>query len=539
MVTTLKQKKVTPEAIEIINSVNVLTDRVKKRREEYRAAKDHICAERSRLVTQSWKETEGEPVVLRRAKLFRKIMEGLSIVIRDGELIVGSQTKYIRGASPYIDFSPKTVFEILSAQKPTTRGEVVEAVLTDEDRKNLLADAEYWKGKSPGEVLTRQVEEIFGEQLDDYRKAHILMWHSEVSSTTRTIDYEKVINRGLNGVLAEIREELDKLDLSIRGSWQKHQFLKAGIICCEAVINFAGRYARLAREMADKETNVIRKKELEKIAEICQWVPANPARTFHEALQSFWFTHLVFNLESAGDGETPGRMDQYLYPLYGKDITEGRITRQEAAELFGCLWVKLNEMINVKALSFMQAAMASQFQDVTIGGITQDGKDATNELSFMLLEVTRQMMMAQPPLYVRYHKDINEELLIKAAETNRDNGSGNPAFLNDNPVILRLMERGVPLKVARNWMAGGCVGTFIPAAGKPAVVGAFLNNVKAFELALYNGLEPVTGKQLGLATGDPRDFKTYDELYNAFMRQLKYLFGLALKLYRAGEEARG
>jgi pyruvate formate-lyase/glycerol dehydratase family glycyl radical enzyme len=303
------------------------------------------------------------------------------------------------------------------------------------------------------------------------------------------------------------------------------------------VIYFAHRYARLAREMAEKETNVTRKQELERIAQNCEWVPANPARTFHEALQSFWFTHLVFNLESAADGDTPGRMDQYLYPLYEKDIATCRITRQIAAELLGCVWVKFNEMTNVKALSFIQAAQASQFQDVTIAGVTPDGKDATNELSFLLLEVTRQMRMAQPPLYVRYHKRINEELLNKAAETNRDNGSGNPAFINDDVVLMKMMERGVPLKEARNWFAAGCVGPFVPGF-QPAIVGVFLNKVKAFELALNNGFDPITKKQLGPETGDPRSFNSYSELYGAFINQLKHQVKIAAKLYRAGEQAR-
>jgi len=517
--------------IDEINKVNVLTDRVKKRKDEFLAAKEHICAVRSRLVVESWKETEGETIAIRRAKLFKKIMEENDIAIRDGELIVGSQSKYVRGASPGVEYNSYVAFEIAASEKPKARGVVVEAILSEEDRKLLAEAAEFWKGRAPGEVSRKRVQEILGVDVDGLDEAHIVDWNTRFSPPARKADYEKVINHGLNGIIKEIREELEKLDPSVWEDYPKWEFLNAGITCCEAVINYAKRYAKLARELAEKESDEVRKRELEEIAERCEWVPANPARTFHEALQSFWLIHVARNLETAADGEVPGRMDQYLYPFYEKDIKEGRLTRQEAAELLGCLWVKLNEMLSVKTLVFRQQHQASHFQDTNICGVKADGTDATNELSVLILEVVRQMKMPQPPIYLRYHKDISDEVLIKAAETNRDYGGGSPAFVNDTVGILKLMDKGVPLAEARDWIVTACLAMDPNHASAIPTSPVSFHSTKAFELALHNGVDPKTGKQLGPATGDARNFKSYDEVYDAFMKQVKYFSEIANKGY--------
>ncbi|MFC1986560.1 glycyl radical protein [Chloroflexota bacterium] len=528
---------ITGVMIDEVNGVNVLTDRVKKRKEECLTAIPHVCAERSRLVRQSCEETEGQPAVIRRAKLFEKMLQGLSIVIRDGELIVGSQSKYIQGSSPPLDYAPKPFVKMLNAQKLTVTSEVVEAFITEEERMSLLEDAQYWDGRAPGDVLREIVREEVTEQLDDYMETHLFNWQFERPVSGRNIDFAKVINQGLDGVLREIREELESVDLSIRGSWEKYEFLKAGIICCEAVINFASRYARLARELADREIDVVRKRELERIAEVCQWVPANPARTFHEALQSFWFAFLAMNLEGTVHTDTPGRIDQYLYPLYEEDIRAGRITRQEASELLGCLWVKFNEMMAVEGEQVQQHSQGSMSHDITICGVTRDGNDATNELSFLLLEVTRQMKLVRPPLYIRYHNTLSKELLVKAVETNRDNGAGNPCFLNDAPTLLKFTDSGVPLTDARDWIAQGCVLSAI-GGGYAGGEEVMFNTPKVFELALNNGIDPRTGKQLGLATGDPKGFTSYEELYGAFMKQFEHTVELAAKVIRVGDQAR-
>ena len=530
--------KIIPQVVEEINRVNVLTERVKKRKHECLTAIPHLCAERSRLVTQSWRDTEGQPLVLRRAQLFKKIMEGITVSIWDDELIVGSQTRYLRGGSPAIDYSTNSLKATFEAEKITIQGEVTEGLVNEEEKRSLLEDLYYWDGKAPGDILKKLVLEKLQLPFEDYMDAHMFSdapfaW----PAAGRSIDYEKIMEHGINGVRKKIQERISRLDFSTWGDWQKYEFLQACLICCDAVVAFAARHAKLAREKAKEEKNPTRRKELENIAEICDWVPANPPRTFYEALQCTWLLHLANDLEAPTGGEPLGRLDQYLFQAYKKDIEGGRLTRQKSAELLGCLWVKLCETETIYSLHDRQIGQGSQFQDVTIGGVTKEGKDATNDLTFMILEVTRQMKMNQPPIYIRYHQGISEEIMFKAIETNRDHGAGMPAFMNDGPTMLKLTDRGVPITDAREWICGGCISIVVP-SGVTCDPGFMFNKIKAFELALHNGIEPRSGKLLGLQTGDIRSFKSYNELYQAFLKQVEYMVDIFKKTWNLCQQMR-
>lgn len=538
--TIIKGKVIPRAALDEINRVKVLTDRIKKRKAAYFNTKPHLTSERSRLVTDSWKETEGMPLVLRRAKLFQKVLEGITVTIWDDELIVGSQTRYLRGLDPPVDYSPHSIISAFESEKITGKDEVSEIEVTDEEKKSLVADAGYWKVKAPGDIVKKLVLQNISEPVEDYINASIFAEAPFTSSNSGAIpDYNTIMERGLNGIRSHIISEIEKVNLAVWGSIQRLEFLQAGLICCDAVINFAKRYSRLARELAGKETDKIRKSELEKIAETCELVPANPPRTFREALQCLWFIHLTCILEVVGGGgETPGRMDQYLFPFYENDVLNGKITRQNAAELFGCLWIKLNEIELMRSPVEKKTVQASQFQDVTIGGVTKDGRDASNELTYLILEVTRQMKVAQPPLYLRCHHGTPEELLLKAVETNRDHGAGMPAFVNDEPSIMRLMATGVPLEDARDFVVAGCVAMFVPGCSTQRP-GLITNKNKALELALTNGIDPGTGMRLGPATGNPRDFKSYEDLYTAFIKQVKHELNVSINVCRAAFQVIG
>jgi len=247
---------VTAVATRNTEAVNVLTDRVKQRLAALRAAEVHISSVRSRLVTESWKRTEGENLHIRRAKLFRDMLEGIDIAIRDGELIVGAQSRYVRGASPPVDFSPFP--SIQAAEKPEGNSPLVEAVLTEEDRNILLEDAEYWKGKSPGEMIMARMKELVIPELEDYHEAHVFHFTCERPGQARVLG-GMFIEKGFNGILEDIKKEIEKIDPRVSGDLQKYEFLKAGAICCRAMIDFAGRYATLAREMADRERDPVRR----------------------------------------------------------------------------------------------------------------------------------------------------------------------------------------------------------------------------------------------------------------------------------------
>lgn len=512
---------VSTEAIEGVKSVVALTDRVKRGKEAYLSAVPHLSSERSHLVTESYKETEGEPLDIRRGKMFKRMMEGLPVVIRENELIVGSQTKYVRGASPAVDFNPEHTLELFKDNKITLSSLVKAAAVSEEEKATLIEDALYWKGKSPYDAAVRLRREAFGTIVDELEAARVCVGPLARPVYSRLPDYGKVLAKGLRGIITEAKEAIQQLRFTDREDVSKHYFLQGVIIGCEGAIAFAHRYAALAREMAEKENNPERKKELERIAENCQWVPENPARNFYEALQSFWLTFLCVNLETAYSNEAPGRMDQYLYPFYKKDLDEGRTSRQDAAELLGCVWVKLAEMDNVRGSVQKQASQANQTQDVTIGGVTKEGKDASNELTYLLLEVLRQLKTHQPPVYLRVHKGTPPELMMMAMEVNRDRGDGMPAFLNDEAVLLNLVGKDIPLDAARDWAATACVKPEISHASA-AGLSYIMSLAKVLELTLHNGVDPLTGKQLGPKTGEGKDFSSFEELYEAYKKQVDF-----------------
>lgn len=519
-----------------IDRVNCHTDRVDRLMLRRKEAVEHICSERSRLATESWKETEGEPLDIRRAKLFQRIMQGNPIVIRTDELIVGSQTQYVLGASPYMDYSPEAALENLVHSNSATGGSSVkQAEITEAARQSLLEDCNYWKNRSTGEAVRREEATRFPWLKDWVESGLVLAQQTGTPPAVRTVDYEKVINIGLEGIISEAREELNKLEFDGHPAedYKKDCFLRAAIIALEGTVEYAHRYSKLAEEMAVKEPDLNRKKELEKIAEVCRWVPEKPARDFYEAVQCFWLIHLCVNLETASLAESPGRLDQYLYPLYQKDvIVEGNMSQQESAELLSCLFVKFNEMTSVKIAYDKKNIPGTHLQDVTICGVTSDGKDASNELSALLLEVLAQVELPQPPIYVRYHNKINPEIWMKALEVNVRRGDGMPAFVSDEIRIISFTEHGIPLRDARDWAVAGCAGSIIPrfAIHGGALGINYINLSKMFEYVLHNGRDVKTEKQIGLATGDPLTFTSIDQFVEAFKQQFSYLLSILVKM---------
>jgi len=520
-----------------VDSVNCQTDRVNKLIEMLRNAEEHICCERSRIVTESWKETEGEPLDIRRAKLFRDVMRKNPIAIWDNELIVGSQSKYFFGASPYVDYNPAVAVENLRETGGTGGSSVKDAQITEEERRSLEEDVKYWQGRSTGDAVG-QLEKTKFPWLRDWEESGLVNAGTTGNPpAVRSVDYGKVINIGLEGIIEEAKEELKSLEYYDHPAddLKKEIFLQAVIIALEGAIEYAGRYAALAKEMAEKEQDPVRKKELERIAGVCSHVPAKPARNFYEAVQCFWLIHLCVNLETSFLAETPSRMDQYLYPLYYKDvIAEGTLSRQEAAELLSCLMVKFNQFTCVKMSYDKKNIPGTHLQDVTICGVDRDGRDASNELSYLMLEVLGQTNLPQPPIYVRYHNKINREVWMKALEINVRRGDGNPAFLNDETRIFSLVDHGIPLHDAREWAAAGCAGSIVPAV---AIHGGsmginYVNLAKIFEYVLNDGRDPKTGKQIGLHTGDARKFTSIDQFIDAFKQQFDYLIPILARMAR-------
>ncbi len=501
----------------------VIRDRNQRLKDAYlRDLVVQVSAERSHIFTEYFKKSDGEAAVLRRAKAFASVLEQMTIVIHDNELIVGSSTPYVRGCNAYPEFAVgwvKTEVDKLGER------ENQKLRIAPKDREQLLQDAEYWTGKCIQDRASEMWREVWGEKVDDQIEART--FHDLVPWPQGRFapGYARVLEKGFKGIIADAQEKLNGLVVTTHADLQKKNFWQSVVITCQAVVGFAHRHAELAREMARAEKNTQRRQELERIAEVCDWVPENPPRSFHEALQCLWFAHLAIQLENNSAGYSPGRMDQYMFPYYEQDLAGGRLRRDEAGELLGCLWVKFVELDRFRSASYTQLSQ-SMFQNITVGGETADGRDATNDLSYLILEVTEQMRLPQPTISLRYFDGLSEKFLLRALEVVRDWGAGMPAWFNDKAALSILPHYGVPLREARNFVAVGCVEMGVP-GGSPLLLGSgFLSLAKVLEIAMNNGVDPRTGKQVGPATGDPRSFKTYDDLYEAFKKQLVYTLDL-------------
>ena len=339
-----------------------------------------------------------------------------------------------------------------------------------------------------------------------------------------TVCYDKILESGFEGIISQAKQALSTLEPSDMDYARRSAFLEAVIISCEAAVLYAARYAELAVEQAKTEPDMKRRQELMRIAENCISVPARGAKNFYEACQSFWFVQMLLQVESSGHSISPGRFDKYMYPYFKKDLDEGKITREFAQELMDCIWVKLNDLNKARdAASAEGFAGYSLFQNLIAGGQTEDGEDATNDLSFMCIEASMHVMLPQPSLSVRVWNLSPHEFLIKAAELTRT-GIGLPAYYNDEVIIPALVNRGLSLRDARDYNIIGCV--------EPQKAGktdgwhdaAFFNMLRPLELVFSNGMDE--GKRISVQTGELSEFKTFDDFYNAYKKQMNYMLSL-------------
>ena len=497
-----------------------LSPRVQKLLDNYYAARPEVFAERAVLATEAYTQTEGLPILVRRAKMMWHILNEITVLIRDGELIVGCKTPAILGSPLYPEVASAWVEEELDT---IALREEAPFYLSDETKETLRAEVfDYWRGK---QVYNRIMEVLPAEIQQATDEGLFFHYYLNRSIGHITVDYERVLKKGFLGLKAEVEDELKKIDYEKRGCLKKIHLLQAMSLCCDAAIRFAERYAEEAERLAAAESDPDRCAELERIAEICRWVPAHPARTFQEALQSFWYVHLILNLETNSYAIGPGRFDQYMYPYYRADIDAGRLTRAQASELLACLWIKFNELTVVKEGGTAKASTTyNDFQNLNLGGQTNEGQDATNELSYLCVDVIGQLKLPQPQIAALISVKTPDQFLMKACEVIRM-GFGLPAVFNDDEKVQALLHKGKTLEDARLGGINGCVELVAPGKDNMASSG-YLSMPKCLELALNNGINPLTGTQLGPKTGDPRDFTSFDQLMEAFRQQLAHAIEL-------------
>lgn len=498
------------------------TTRVERLRHRYLATKNKAKIDILRIVTRIWKETEGEPLVTRRAKAFAATVRGVPVNIYPDELFVGWLFHEPRATEvvPW-GYGSADELDTLSTREYTP------FLINEEDKRELRDEIfPYWKAQHysppvPPELKRAGITAIGGiPYLPHY-----------------TVNYEKVLKKGLLGVKKDAEERLARLDLTALDDIKKLLFLEGVVMALEAAAEIGGQFATRARELAAIEKNSQRKTELLKIAEVCSQVPAHPARTFYEALQSIWFVHMMLGWEVYfHGGASPGRVDQYLYPYYEADIREGILTKEAAQELLDCWFMRYSQMFT------LQSADAARYMsnhtsghDITVGGFKADGNDGTNELSYMFIEAMMHTPgMVEPTLVLLVHSRTPEDLLIKACQLT-SLGGGYPQFINADLMVDNLLARGdlggppVTLEIVRefgttNGCHHACLQGMESGWGVPRAAGVHpLTLPAALEYVLYNGVRQFDKREIGLKTGDPRHFKSFAEFRAAFEKQVAWL----------------
>lgn len=495
------------------------SDRIPKLVENLYAKMPEIESARAILITESYRQTENEPMVIRRAKAFAHILENIPIVIRDLELIVGSTTIAPRGCQTYPEFS----YEWLEAEFDTVETRSADPFYISEKTKQELKEANaYWKGKTTSELATSYMEPetLLAMEHNIFTPGNY--FYNGVGHVT--VKYGEVLAIGFSGIKAKAQAELDKLCLAEGDYQKKSRFLEAVMISCDAAIEYARRYARLALKEAEECTDPVRKRELLQIAQNCANVPEKGATGFYEACQSFWFVQQLLQIESSGHSISPGRFDQYMYPYYQKDMESGKITREFAQELMDCIWVKLNDLNKCRdAASAEGFAGYSLFQNLIAGGQNEEGIDVTNDLSFMSIQASMHVFLPQPSLSVRVWNGTPHEFLIRAAELTRT-GIGLPAYYNDEVIIPSLMSRGLTLQDARDYNIIGCVEPQKSGKTEGWHDAAFFNMCRPLELVFSNGIDK--GVRIGPATGNVEDMTTFEQFYDAYKKQMDYAIQL-------------
>lgn len=494
------------------------TDRVRAARERIRGTAPSICLEKAQIMTEVFMKTEGEPRPLREGKSLKELCRRGTILIQDGELIVGQAGSRIRAG-------------ILMPEQSNMLADELDAISTREHDRFLITEEQkhlfrgfiqpYWRDKS----RTRA-----SEGLSEVRQLEAAMAIGTVGASLPIQNYELIIAVGIEGMRDRVNARLAKLNSTAVGTADKVVYLQALLLICDAIEELAARYSGLAKEMAAAETSLNKKAELETIAGVCNRVPAQPARTFREALQSLWFYHVMSRMDSSSP-YSPGRMDQYLYPYYARDIEHGIITKEEAQELLECLWVKFSELCLLSDRHFASFVPGyPTFEQVTCGGVTPGGEDAVNELSYMMIQATMDVRLPWPNLTVKYNEKNPDSFLRKAAEL-EGLGIGHPQFYNDEVGTKYTMEIGIPFEEACHWSPSGCKDLALMGKMGGLRVPVSVNMASAVEFALLDGVCRSSGRRLPVPlTGDPRTFASYEYFEDAVKTHLRHLIKIAADL---------
>ncbi len=503
----------------------MMTDRVKKLRKQSLNAVPCISMERAQIVDSVYKKYEGKvSVPVLRALVLKEIMSKKQLCINYGELIVGERGEKPAYTPTYPELCCHTIedMEIMDKRKNIS-------FKVDEESKRIQEEIiiPYWENRS----IRHKILSNMTEEWKDCYAAGIFTEFMEQRGPGHTVCDDKIYKKGFLDFKKDIKEAMGNLDFfNDKEALDKKNQLEAMSIACDAIMILGERYAKYAKELAEKQQDSIAKEELLGIAEVCSHVPANAPRTFREALQMYWFVHLcVISELNPWDAYCPGRLDQHLQPFYEKGLEDGTLTYEEAIELLQCFWVKFNNQPAPPkvGITLKESATYTDFANINVGGLKPDGSDGVNDVSYMLLDVIDEMRLLQPSSNVQISKKTPQKFLKRACEISRK-GWGQPSMFNTDSVIQELVNAGKTLEDARCGGNSGCVET--GAFGKEAyILTGYFNLPKILEITLNNGVDPLTGNKLGIETGDPTKFETYEELFEAYKKQLNYFIDIKIK----------
>jgi len=501
-----------------------MNERVARLREETLAAKPWVSMERAALLTRFYRDDKTTSVPIRRARAFQYLMEHKEIYIGPDDLIVGERGPAPKGTPTFPELCCHSMedLEVLDSREKT-------CYAVDQQARQVHNDevSPYWRGRSMRDLI---FEEMSAEWKAAY-EAGIFTEFMEQRAPGHTVLGDVIYRKGLLDLKAEIESALSRLHyFNDPEACAKRDELRAMSIAADAVMRFAERHAEKAEALASSAETPKRRLELRKIAEVCRHVPAHAPRNFWEALQAYWFTHLGVVTElNTWDSFCPGRFDQHLYPLYRQGMEEGTLTREEAKELLECLWVKFNNQpappkVGVTAA---ESGTYTDFANINNGGLKRDGSDGVNDVTYLILDVIDEMHLLQPSSNLQLSKKNPDAFLKRGLEIVRQ-GWGQPSIFNADAVVEELLRQGKALEDARCGGISGCVET--GALGKEAyILTSYFNMTKVLEIALNNGVDPLTGKRIGIETGDARKFSSFEQVFDAFRKQLHYFIDVKVR----------
>ncbi len=502
-----------------------MNERIKKLRKQSVEATPHIYMERADLMTDAYMEYEGAVSVPEmRALAFKHFMENKKLCINDGELIVGE-----KGDSPQSSPSfPELCCHTLEDMKVMNDRELIFFKVNEEDfelQKEKIIP--FWEKRS----IRNKILNAMTDEWKACYESGIFTEFMEQRGPGHTVGSRKIYEKGFLDYKKDIQDAKSKIDyLNDREAIDKIAQLNAMEICCDAIMTLGERYAKYARELAELEKDSVRKEELLQIAANCDVVPAHKPQTYWQAIQMYWFVHLGVTTElNPWDAYSPGRLDQHLYPFYVKDTDAGTLDDEKALELLECLWVKFNNQPAPPkvGITLKESGTYTDFANINTGGIAEDGRDGVNDVSYLILDCMDEMKLLQPSSNVQISKKTPRRFLKRACEISRK-GWGQPAFYNTEAIIQELLNAGKTIEDARMGGTSGCVET--GAFGNEAyILTGYFNLPKILELTLYNGYDKVSKKQLGLQLGYAKDFKSYEELLEAYKKQIEYFVDIKIK----------